>query len=419
MSLYVSVFKKCGQFYHFCKLQLNCSFIWGDLSMNSSNTRSIEKRQLLFVFLVFFLAFREVASTAEPFRYPEDHYGKGQLRYINELPVLSVKGSPEEMGEQIGRLALKPAHHVPEALRDFFRKTGHDRLTPLVTIAAKGLFSQFPDAYRREIEAMVKAAEVDRDTIIIANTFLDLGNLIGCSSLLVDSDRSTSGGPLFGRNLDFAAIDSIAEGGLIIIYHPTGKAPYAIATFPGLLATGNGMNDSGLAMATQAVMSTADGSGSFNPKGTAIVVALRQGFEECHTVDEVEKWLKSHPLATRGAVAVCDSHSQAIMEITTKTVAIRKPTDGICCGTNHFRLPGLATNTNCYRFDQLEKSRLLKQLSVDDVARLMNDASAGKATIQTMVFEPAKLRMHVSLGKGPTSSRPLKTLELEPLFKSK
>ena len=69
--------------------------------------------------------------------------------------------------------------------------------------------------------------------------------------------------------------------------------------------------------------------------------------------------------------------------------------------------------------DALEKSRLIKLLSVDDIARYMQDANAGAMTIQTMVFEPAKLRMHISLGKGPTSARPLKTLDLIQLFSSK
>ena len=44
----------------------------------------------------------------EPFRFPEGTHGKGELKYRDGLPVLVVAGSPEEMGEQIGVLAIKP-----------------------------------------------------------------------------------------------------------------------------------------------------------------------------------------------------------------------------------------------------------------------------------------------------------------------
>ena len=48
------------------------------------------------------------AAGAEPFRYPEARFGKGELRYVNGLPVLTVAGTPEEMGEQVGKLAALP-----------------------------------------------------------------------------------------------------------------------------------------------------------------------------------------------------------------------------------------------------------------------------------------------------------------------
>ena len=42
------------------------------------------------------------AIAAEPFRFPEGRYGKGELRYINGVPVLTAVGTPEEIGGQIG-----------------------------------------------------------------------------------------------------------------------------------------------------------------------------------------------------------------------------------------------------------------------------------------------------------------------------
>jgi hypothetical protein len=38
-------------------------------------------------------------------------------------------------------------------------------------------------------------------------------------------------------------------------------------------------------------------------------------------------------------------------------------------------------------------------------------------TQQTMIFEPARLKLHLAMGKCPSSALPMHTLELEPLFR--
>jgi hypothetical protein len=45
----------------------------------------------------------------DPFRYAEAKHSSGELRYINGIPVLLLRGTPDEMGEQIDTLALKLA----------------------------------------------------------------------------------------------------------------------------------------------------------------------------------------------------------------------------------------------------------------------------------------------------------------------
>ena len=54
------------------------------------------------------------ARAANRFRYPEAKHGKGELRYVNGLPVLLVQGSPAEIGDQVGTLALKPGQRCTQ-----------------------------------------------------------------------------------------------------------------------------------------------------------------------------------------------------------------------------------------------------------------------------------------------------------------
>ena len=49
------------------------------------------------------------ASGAGPFRYRAGQHGQGELKYVNGVPVLVLRGSPKEMGEQAGVLAARQA----------------------------------------------------------------------------------------------------------------------------------------------------------------------------------------------------------------------------------------------------------------------------------------------------------------------
>jgi hypothetical protein len=65
----------------------------------------------------------------------------------------------------------------------------------------------------------------------------------------------------------------------------------------------------------------------------------------------------------------------------------------------------------------LEQSRTLAKLGLADVVKHLHAANQGPATMQTMVFEPETLRLHLAFGKGPSSALPLKTVDLAPLLK--
>jgi hypothetical protein len=109
------------------------------------------------------------------------------------------------------------------------------------------LFKRFPGAYRQEIEAAAKAGGIGRELLVVANVIGDVQHLGGCSALVVEPDRSATGGPLFGRNWDRSPLADLDKYGLIVVRRPNDKRAYASVTFPGLLLCGSEMNDAGLA----------------------------------------------------------------------------------------------------------------------------------------------------------------------------
>ncbi len=85
----------------------------------------------------------------------------------------------------------------------------------------------------------------------------------------------------------------------------------------------SGMNDAGLAVATLEVYSSADGSASFSLHGTPYAMCYRRILEECTTIDEAEKLLRSMRRTTSMNLAVCDRQRGAVLEMTTKSVVRR------------------------------------------------------------------------------------------------
>jgi hypothetical protein len=354
---------------------------------------------------------------SEPFRYPEGKYGKGRLKYINGVPVLVVEGTPEEIGTQMARLTAKPAARLLEYPRTYLKNYGLIRLWPVLVKVGSGMLAQFPADYRKELDAAIKAAGLERDLLVAGNTMFDIKKIGGCSTLVINPERSATGAPLFGRNLDFPTLGFLHEYSLVLVCRPKGKHAFASVGFPGLLGVLSGMNDAGLAVATLEVNSSRDASPSFDPKGVPYALCFRRILEECTTVAEAAKLLRSMKRTTMMNLAVCDKKGGAVLEMTPRTVVVRRPEKGICPCTNHFRSKELATSRRCARYAALDTVREMDKVGLAAVAKKLDAANQGSLTLQTMVFEPAALRLHLALGKPPTSKLPLKKLDLGPLLK--
>lgn len=367
--------------------------------------------------LVLFLILANEVSAEQRFRYPEAKYGQGELRYIGEIPVLTVAGSPEEMGEQYGVLVLRPASGLKNLADGFIKKHGWETIYSAALKTGNALLPFFPREHARELEAAAKSSESwPRELLIFGNTVGDMQRILQCSTFIVDGQRSETGGPLFGRNLDWPPFGPIEELTLVVIYRPTGKRAFASITYPALLGCSSGINDAGLALAALDVYASNDGSSKYVPTGTPTMLALRRTLEECATVDEAAKFLQGLQRASIWNVAICDKTRGAVLEITPKNVIVRPAAEGISICTNHFRSPELATKTECSRYATLERSVSTAKYSISDIAQRMDSVNQGAATLQTMIFEPATLKVHLAFGKGPATRLPRQTLNLAELM---
>jgi isopenicillin-N N-acyltransferase like protein len=298
----------------------------------------------------------------------------------------------------------------------FLKRVGRLNVWSQAATAAKIMLLKTSADHRAELQAMIKTSGLDAESIVVANTMLELRRMGGCSTLIVEKEKSKTGEVLFGRNFDFPPMDRLDRYGIVTIYKPKGKRKFVSVGYPGLTGTISGMNDAGLCVATLDVYATKDDSPRFDFGGAPMMFTFRRILEECKTVKEAEALLKKHKATTWMNLSVCDVNGGVVFEITPKNVIVRRPVAGCVSCTNHFRSAELSPSRECDRFHKLMKSREAKSLGVADVARHLHEVHQGKMTIQTMIFEPASLKLHVSLTNPPTTARTLKTLDVGKLF---
>jgi isopenicillin-N N-acyltransferase like protein len=377
-------------------------------------------RNSLRCLLLLVLLLSSVVRADDEHAFQEGRSGNAELKYINDLPVLIVAGTPQEIGRQKAELTADATQKLIDYPRQLIERANRkDRFAQCLEMS-KTVAAQIPADQRKELLAFAEFAHVDNDLGLLGNTIMDVyrGSL-GCSSLIVAADHSATKGPLFGRNLDFPTLGILDHYSLVTVHRPNGKHAFASIGFPGLFGCLSGMNDAGLALAVHEVFFARDGAPIFNPKGVPYMFCFRRILEECATVDEAEKLLRATERTTILSLAVCDRDDSAVLEMTPDSVAARHGSDGILACTNHFRSEKLLvwpTSQLCNRYPKLIQARKLGELDVADVAQKLDDVNMGQMTVQTMIFEPATLKLHLAIGSSPSSALPLKLLELKPLL---
>jgi predicted choloylglycine hydrolase len=365
------------------------------------------------------------ARAEEAFRFPPGKlHDKAELKYVGNVPVLQVAGSPEEIGAAVGSLALKPGVRVLGYPRELLQLRKVEGLWNYFKGAGKALYKQFPDQSRDELEGLVKGAGADRDLVIAGNTFFDLKKVVLCSAVLIEKPRSATGGPQLARNLDYPSLGYIHHYSLVTVYRPKGKLAFAAVGFPGLVGVLSGMNEAGLCLGVLEVFDTKEGETHFDNKGVPYGLCLRRALEEARTIDEAKKVLESLRRTTTINVAIADTKEVAVLEVSPSRVVKRSGAEGVCVTTNHFCSDAqkCARPVNIDRtFERFARLEQVKKdgdrLTPDDLRKHLDAVNLGTLTLQTMVFEPAALRLHLAIGGVPASKMKLQPIDLGPLLR--
>jgi hypothetical protein len=270
---------------------------------------------------------------------------------------------------------------------------------------------------------MARAAGVDRDMLVVGNTLFDIKKFLACSALMVSKDRSATGSTLLARNLDHPSLGYIHEYTMVTIYRPRHGLAFATVGFPGIVGVLSGLNQAGLAVAVLEVFDVREGETHFDPRGVPYALCLRQVLEQARTIAEAIRLLEKMHRTTTINLAIADPAGTAVLEISPRRVVRRSGRNGVCIATNHFCSPDLRPDKpvnvtwSFQRFGllgEMEKSR--ETVTPEGLRKQLDRVNLGALTLQTMVFEPGRLRLHLSVGRIPASRFPLRTIDLGKLL---
>lgn len=362
------------------------------------------------------------ATAADPKSFPAAKHGNGELKYVEKVPVLVLRGTPAEMGDQFGKLAVANAPDLDGLHARFLKDSGQERRYPIILTLADKLKPNFPAHILTEMQAAAKASGRKEGIFLFANTIADLTSGLGCSTVVFEKERSKTGSPLFGRNFDWQPTEGISEHTLVVVYKGEGKRAFAAVTICPIAGVVSGMNDAGLSVTINEIsLKQSKDKAEFNWKGTPLLLSFRRVLEECATVTEAEKLLRGMQRTSSCCLSVCDKNGGCVFEITPVNLEVRSAVNGVTCCTNHFRTDTLSTTTKCWRYDALAPLQAKDATMVDvaDVFKQLDAVHQGKATLQSMVFEPAARVLHFAHGDGPATRRDVRRLDLGKLFDEK
>jgi predicted choloylglycine hydrolase len=329
------------------------------------------------------------------------------------VPVVELEGSGDEIGaEHAARLG-----DVVRALHDEYLGAWFQDSSKrfLALAAANGFETHVLPEHRDEVNGIASGTQIDPREIMLAQCFLDLAPMTGCSTLALPAEASPDGVARFGRNLDFPSFNVADKQSVVFIVRPQGRFAFAAVGWPGIVGVLSGMNEHGLCLANMEVR-----RGIRLPVAMPYMLLYRTILEQCRTVDEAISLLESSKRQTANNLMLMDAAgNRAVAEIRPESVVVRRGQAGeALISTNHQRGQNTTTLGRCDRYDRLKAASTEKFGRIDEpsLQSLMAQVAQGDMTMQSMVFEPANRVIYLSVGLNAPNASEFHRLDLAPYF---
>ncbi|GAA6025232.1 hypothetical protein JCM10207_001411 [Rhodosporidiobolus poonsookiae] len=304
------------------------------------------------------------------------------------FPVISVAGSPREMGIQHGTKAREQVKGSIEAYKSIFNDlTGlsWDRVLQAARLFDAPLRKQHPDLIE-EIEGVAEGARVPFEEILALNCRSEISlaePLDGCTSL---SGKAADGSRFIAQNWDWKT--AIIPGIIILHIKPTDGSPEAKMTTEAGIIGKMGHNSAGVCLVMNAIKAK-----SLDRNLLPIHLLMRRILQQKSAEEARQYVIKTGGSAASVHLMVADNTTAFTLESSPKGYTFIEPAGekSLLCHTNHFIDSGMHKRSNevevwlpdsVGRLDIIRK-RLgeANDMSHTFIRNFLSDRSLGKCSI--------------------------------------
>jgi hypothetical protein len=204
--------------------------------------------------------------------------------------LVRLAGSPEEIGEQHGRLlASQIGVMIQEYVGD---DTEFGKLNEKMQARVQAMKPSLPEWYMRELRACAAAAGIDEDVLLYAQCEGDIKSLTGCTSFVAFGPATHDGAMEMGRNFDYWGLVSTERCVKIFATVPRREDGYAFVSvgWAGILGGWTFFNEKGVY-----VSNNLSWSAKTNPKGIPTLILERVIAQRAASVDEAVAIVRNSP----------------------------------------------------------------------------------------------------------------------------
>jgi isopenicillin-N N-acyltransferase-like protein len=338
-----------------------------------------------------------------------------------KLPLVVVKGTPYEMGWQLGdAMKSEILEFVPGAVAGFAAELGVTTETLQEVWARTSSYGD--DRVEQEMAGLADGSGVPLSTLQAMHA-LPLLMPYSCSSIAAWGDATEDGHLYQSRNLDWSLEIGAHEFPVIVVYQPTEGASHVIPSFVGMIGAHTGMNVHGIALAEMGDASTQEAP--YFVHAPHFTVFFRTLLYDANSLTKSLEIFQAQPMTKRYHFVFGDGRSekQAVKirahapEAEGQRLSIWKANDS----TDEF-----APNVlSCIVYNDEGRGvfpalkREFGKLNGEKLVSLANSIPIKGGNVVNVIYDATALRMWVTYAKGEQEAyeRPSLFVDLQPLLK--
>jgi len=344
----------------------------------------------------------------------------GRLETLNGYTVVSVEGTPEEMGTAYGTL-LKPL--IQRVVKDVIKNDVlDDGERGEETLRASKLMARFqPKEFLDELRAMAKAADVPYDELVLLQYFGDVTRAMPvrrrdmfCTSFAILPPLAKGRACLVGRNFDYFHSGVAKYASLLACYKPKGRHAFVTVTWAGVINGWTLLSERGIVASNNTAYGIHD-----SLEGISTCFLLRHVAERAKTVDEGVALVRKGPRACGTCVLIASGNppDAALVEFDHEKLAVRRPKGGFVGADNSFLRLYLERERAPSEWSRIGKAEVLARAARGGLDFSCNLAGADGVpmrgiNLHSAMLDATALRLKVAMGAAPACDQPYRAFRL-------